>query len=119
MNSQKSHTNRNYYTFYIQVPLEHNLAAYTVHINRMITLPITQQAKQQEWNIILTIPRNNGFPLQIIHNLKNKLMLVTQQTTAIPTQTQLKKNWVTFTYESPLIHKVTNLFKHTNLNLAF
>ena len=69
-------------------PLEHTLTAYTVHTNRMIMLPIIQQAKLQEWNITVTIPRNNGFPLQIIHNLKNKLMLITQQTTAIPTHTQ-------------------------------
>ena len=67
--------------------LEHNLAEYTFYANRMITLPTTEQVKQQEWNIILTILRNNEFPLQIIHNLKNKLMLKTQQT-AIPTHTQ-------------------------------
>jgi hypothetical protein len=40
-----------------------HLAGYTFHINRMITIPATEQAKQQEWNIILTIPTNNGFPL--------------------------------------------------------
>jgi len=37
----------------------------------MITLPITEQAKQQEWNTILTIAENKGFPLHIIHNLKS------------------------------------------------
>jgi len=44
----------------------------------MITLPITKQVKQQEWNIILTISKNNGFPLQIIHKLKKKIILKTQ-----------------------------------------
>jgi len=39
-------------------------------------IPITKQA-QREWNIILNIARNNGFPLLIIHNFKNKLMLKT------------------------------------------
>jgi hypothetical protein len=29
-------------------PLEHKLAAYIFHINRMVTLPITEQTKQQE-----------------------------------------------------------------------
>jgi len=57
----------------------------------MITLPITEQAKQQEWNLILTIARNKGFPLQIIHNLKNKLMLKLQQTKVTTTQKQRKK----------------------------
>jgi len=70
----------------------------------MLTIPITKQAKQQEWNIILTIARSNGFPLQIIHNFKNKLMLKTQKTDSTPRQTQWKKKWITFTYHSPLIH---------------
>jgi len=47
------------------------------YIDKMITVPITEQEKHQEWNIFLTIARNNGFPLQIIHNRKNKLMLKT------------------------------------------
>jgi len=52
-------------------PLEHKPAAYTFYINRMITLPITEQAKQQEWNTVLTIAENNGFPsLLIIQNLR-------------------------------------------------
>ena len=29
------------------------------------------------------------------------------------------KTWVTFTYHSPLIRKVTNLFKHTDLSVAY
>ena len=32
-------------------PLEHKLAVYNFYINRMRKLPITEQAKQQEWNI--------------------------------------------------------------------
>jgi len=36
-----------------------------------MTPPTTKQAKQKEWNIILTIAKNNVFPLQIIHKLKN------------------------------------------------
>ena len=56
-------------------PLEHKFAAYNFYINRKITLPITEQAKQQEWNIILTVAKNNGFPIQIIHKLKNKITL--------------------------------------------
>jgi len=42
-------------------PLEHKLAAYSFSINKIITLPITRQAKQQEWNIILIVGKDNGF----------------------------------------------------------
>ena len=33
-------------------------------------------------------------------------------------QTQ-KKIWVTFTYHSPIIRKITNLFKNTEIRIAF
>jgi len=33
----------------------------------MTALQIMEQVKQQEWNIILTVAKNNGFSLQIIH----------------------------------------------------
>jgi hypothetical protein len=94
-------------------PLEHKLAAFSFYINRILTLPVTKQTKQQEWKIILAIAQNNGFPLQIIHNPKKKLMAKKQK---LPTTTT--KKWVTFSYHNPLICKITNIFKHTNLNIA-
>jgi hypothetical protein len=54
-------------------PLEHKLAAFNLYTNRMLTLPITKQAKQKEWKIILALAQNNGFSLHIIYNLKMKL----------------------------------------------
>jgi hypothetical protein len=45
----------------------------------MITLPNTEQAKQQERNEFLTVAKNNVFfSLQIIHKIKNKIILKTQ-----------------------------------------
>jgi len=67
----------------------------------MLTLPITKQAKQQEWKIILAIAQNNGFPLQIIHNLKKKLTAKKQKPPT--TTTQQTKKWKTFSYQNPLI----------------
>jgi hypothetical protein len=90
-------------------PHNHKLAALNYYINRMLTLPITEQAKQQEWQIILTTAQNNGFPEQIIHNLKKKL--VSRKDRQKPPTTQQNKRWVTFTYYNPLVWKVTNLFR--------
>jgi len=45
----------------------------------MISAPITEQARQQEWDTICTIARNNGFSLQIFHNLKNKIIKTQRQ----------------------------------------
>jgi uncharacterized protein (UPF0335 family) len=61
------------------------------YINRIITLPATKQAKQQEWKIILAIAQNNGFPVHIIHNLKKKLT-VKKQKQKLSTTTQQAKN---------------------------
>jgi hypothetical protein len=76
-------------------PYEHKLASFNYYINGMITLPITEQSKQQEWKIILTIPRNNGFPICIIHDLKKKLITKKQKENI--TIIQQTKKWITFT----------------------
>ena len=55
-------------------PYEYKLAAFNFYLNRLLVLPITKQAKQQEWQNILAVAQNNGFPLHIIHNLKKKLI---------------------------------------------
>jgi len=77
----------------------------------MLTLPITEQAKQQEWKIMLTPAQNNGFPEHIIHNLKKKL--ISKKERQKPRTTQQNKIQVTFTCYSLLIQKVTNIFKQT------
>jgi hypothetical protein len=80
----------------------------------MLTLPITKPAKQQEWKIILTIAQNNGFPLQIIHNLKEK-------TDGQKTETPNHNNTTTQTICNILLslkQKITDLFKPTNLNIV-
>ena len=40
----------------------------------MVFILITGQARHQKWDNVCTIARNNGFPLQIIHNLKSKII---------------------------------------------
>jgi K+ transporter len=100
-------------------PLQHILSAYNfyIQVKIMISTPITEKARQQEWDTIYTIAKNNDFPLRIIHNLKNKIVK-TKKAVNISAQTQ-RKTWINFTYHSTLIDKVTNLFKRTNINIAF
>jgi hypothetical protein len=85
----------------------------------MITMPITQQAVKEEWNKILKMAHNNGFPEQIVHKLRNKVTTKKEQPVQTQPMQQHKKKWVTFTYHGPSVHKVTNLFKHTNLKITF
>jgi len=40
----------------------------------MLTLPITKQAQQKEWDIICSTAFNNGYPLSLIHHTHNKIV---------------------------------------------
>jgi len=63
----------------------------------------------------------NGFPNKFIHEMKDReIEKLTRQDNG--KQEQHKNNsrkWATFTYHSPLIRKVTNLFKNTDIRIAF
>jgi K+ transporter len=98
-------------------PLDHKLAAHNFYINRMLSTAITEQARQQEWNTICTAAKCSSFPLQMIHNLRNKIIR-NQRTKNFPIQTQ-KNKWIIFTYHSALIDKVINLFQNTILNITY
>jgi len=100
-------------------PHNHKLAAFIFYINRMISMPITCQATNQEWHKILTMARNNGFAEHIIHELKKKLTTnKTKVTQTNPPQKQSNK-WITFTFHGPPVHRVTNFFCKTGLKIAF
>jgi hypothetical protein len=38
----------------------------------MTTIPITEQAKKQEWNKRIIMAQNNGLPEHVTHILRNK-----------------------------------------------
>jgi len=100
-------------------PHEQKIAAFRYYINRMYTLPITENARKEEWNTIVTMAINNGYPKNIIYNLRKKL---TNRKNYNETQEQRKeqsKKWTTFTYFSPMIRRITNLYKDTNIIIAF
>jgi hypothetical protein len=70
-------------------PTQHKLVVYLYHINRMLSLPITEPAKNHEWNLIRTTARNNGFPSHINHKIKNDLTSSTRHHTTEHTQENL------------------------------
>jgi uncharacterized protein (UPF0335 family) len=96
------------------------ISTFTYYINRLITVPITDKSKQDEWETILAIAKNNGYPTSMIRNLKTRLTIRKQnQKRQQEEETISRRKWVTFTHFSPLIRLVTNLFKQTNLKVAF
>jgi hypothetical protein len=68
----------------------------------------------------LTIAKQNGYPASKIHTLKTREINKKQNQKQQHEKTNINnQKWVTFTYFSPLIRRITNLFKNTNLKVAF
>jgi hypothetical protein len=107
--------------FHSNHPLEHKISAFLYYINRLTTMPIIESSKQRGWETIITIARSNNFLTSMLQGLKTilinrKRQKQTQQQQEIIT---LQDKWVTFTYFSPLVRWVTNLFRRARLRIAF
>jgi hypothetical protein len=85
-----------------------------LNITRMQSLPPTIERQQTEWKTIKTMAQNN-FPEKFIKNLNVQM----QQKVYQKQDKDENKQRATFTYCSPKIIKLTILFKHTNINIAF
>jgi len=97
-------------------PREHKMAARRHLINRMLSLPLSKEKEKEEWKKILTIANNNKFPTHQIEKLKTQ---ITQKNSKNVNTNQAQNKWAIFTYHSPIIRKITNLFKQTDIKIAF
>jgi len=84
----------------------------------MLNLPLNSERQKREWSTILHIAQRNVFPPTIMQKLRHQIKHKTKRTT-LHTSTNKNKRWATFTYISPQIRKVTNIFKNTNVRIAF
>jgi hypothetical protein len=96
-------------------PNEHKKAAYRYLTNRMTSLPLTTDREETEWQKIFAIAKNNNFPVHLITRLKRH----TQQKTHTDNTDNKTKKWTTFTYHSHKVRKITNLFRQTDIKIAF
>jgi hypothetical protein len=94
-------------------PTEHKMAAFHYLIHRMMSLPLTTERKKTDWQTILPIVKNN-FPLHLLEKMEKQIQNKTPKNNA-----DKNKKWAIFTYHSPLVRKITNLFKHTDIKIAF
>jgi hypothetical protein len=77
---------------------------------RMLTLPLDRE----QWQQILHIAHNNNFPTNRLTQLKLRIQRsISQPEPPSPTSLGNCTKWATFTYTSPQISKVTNIFKPT------
>ena len=59
--------------------------------------------------------KSNGFPEDKITKLKTQLT----KKAKMPEQPTSPQKWVTFTHFSPAVRKITNIFKRTDIGIAF
>jgi len=100
-------------------PLEQKLAAYRFSINRMLSLPLSKTQQHKEWKNIKQTARNNNIPIHLLTKLRHSMQKKHNQPQPPTPSTQNNKKWVTFTHSSPQVRKITNLFKNTNVKVAF
>jgi hypothetical protein len=85
----------------------------------MLTLPIDRE-QHEEWQHIIHIAHSNNIPPNPTNSVKtqNTAELIPPKSPN-PTTVNNSTKWATFTYSSPQIRKDTNIFKHTNVRIAF
>jgi hypothetical protein len=98
-------------------PHEHKIAAFRFLLTRMQHLPLTLHYKQKEWRKVLLVAKTNGYPLSTITKFNTEIQNKLHNSNVINEHSN--KKWTTFTFHSPMICKITNLFHDTNLKIAF
>jgi len=97
-------------------PDEHKFAAFRYYITRMNSLPLTSERKQKEWILIQQIAQNNNFPQG---HLQNLYIEIQQKQNKEEKRNKGNKKKTTFTYYSPIVREITNLFELTNVGISF
>jgi hypothetical protein len=93
-------------------PPQHKYAAVKFLYNRLNTYQLHMDEQRQEENIIQNILHNNSFPIRPQNSSTHKR----KHTASPPTPNQ---KWATFTYTGKETTYITNVFKHSNLRIAF
>ena len=95
------------------------MASYRFLIRRTLTLPLDRE-QHGKWQQILHIAHNKNFPTNLLTWLKLRTQQsISQPEPPSPTSLGNRTKWAMFTYTSPQISKVTNIFKQTNIRIAF
>jgi hypothetical protein len=99
-------------------PKQHKISGIQYLTNRLHTYPLDENAKKKEHNIIKQILTQNSYPpntykTQKIHIPKPKQLPPTTS------QTNKQEKRAIFTYFGHETHKITKIFKDTQLKIAF
>ena len=100
-------------------PHEHRMAAYRFYIHRLLNIPLTKKEKDKEWDIIVNTAISNGFSVTSIKQLLLHMTARQNNPRKDENNSTDKRTWITFTYHGNYIRKITNMFKKTQIRIAF
>jgi hypothetical protein len=101
--------------FFSNHPKEYKSAAFRYDITRMHSLPLTPERKEKELELIQQIAQHNNFPQKHLRNLNSEIHNKQDEMN----KGKNKKTSTTFTYYSPIVREITDLFQHTNVGISF
>jgi hypothetical protein len=92
----------------------------------MYTLPLDKEQQDRKWHHIVNTAYSNNIPQTLLYRLKlriqRKYSLPKAPTPPLPPPPHpaiTNITWATVTYTLPQMKKGTNLFKHTNVRIAY
>ena len=100
-------------------PHEHKIAAYRFYVNRWAALPLTEASRVKEWNIIINTAVMNGFSARTIEKLRQHNRCSRNKTLGERESDTKRETWATFTFYGNYIRSITNIFKNTQIRIAF
>ena len=101
--------------------IQHKLAAFRSLFNRLLSLPLSCTTFNKEYNIILQIAANNGFPLETIKKFYNKIerKFSLKLLTSLESIFEKRTIFPALSYTPKLSTKISRIFKKAGINLIF
>ena len=110
------------FNFFSNHPIEQNSSIQILHhtcaltgITRVHSLPLSPTREQKEWNTIKYIAKANNFPYTYILKLNLHIQRKMKSSNTQDNVSHESKKWIVFTYYSPQVRKITNLFRQTDV----
>jgi hypothetical protein len=85
----------------------------------MHSLPLSHERKQREWHTIQHIAQVKKKTHTYIRSPHSHIQRRNNSVQTCSNESNVKKRGVIFTYYSPQVQKITNLFRKTNLQITF
>ena len=102
-------------------PLEHKTSSFHSLLTRLFSVPMNDTNFKKELDTIKVIALRNGYSLEYLKNIYNKISkrITQKHITALKNDLEKRKEYFTFPYVPDLSDKIRQFFKHYKINISF